>query len=271
MRLKENFFWDDSLLILEGMPDGYKYSNILLKMYLRSLKFDGRLVVNNAIPYDVNMLASVTGHDESTIRCALDAFKALGLIEVLDNGAIYMLNIQNFIGESSTEADRVREYRANIAAEKAKCTNLVQMYDERTPEIEIKKEIEKEIKKEQELNIDTKVSVNKVDYQMFANQFNSICISLPKVTKLTDKRKKAIKSRLKTFSEEEIIRAFEMVEESDFCSGRSGSWQASFDWLFTNDSNITKVLEGNYKNKGSVAAESADDARQRFYDEWKDV
>lgn len=36
----------------------------------------------------------------------------------MDNGAIYMLDIQNFIGKTSTEADRKKVYRAKIATEK---------------------------------------------------------------------------------------------------------------------------------------------------------
>lgn len=41
LKLKENFFESDEAIILESMPDGYIYSNILLKLYLRSLKNDG--------------------------------------------------------------------------------------------------------------------------------------------------------------------------------------------------------------------------------------
>ena len=40
------------------------------------------------------------------------------LVEVLDNGAIYMMDIQNFIGQSSTEADRQRKYYRRIQDEK---------------------------------------------------------------------------------------------------------------------------------------------------------
>ena len=38
MRLKEDFFDTEELLLLENQPDGEKYSNILLKLYLKSLK-----------------------------------------------------------------------------------------------------------------------------------------------------------------------------------------------------------------------------------------
>ena len=147
LRLKDNFFDSDELKILESMKDGYLYSNILLKLYLRSLKNDGKLVVNDRIPYNAEMLASVTGHQIGTVKQALSIFKDLGLIDVLENGAIYMLDIQNFIGKGSSEADRKREYRQRIENDRTNVqTNLRQISEKSPPEIEI--ELEKEIEKE---------------------------------------------------------------------------------------------------------------------------
>lgn len=117
-KLKDNFFDSDSMIILESMQDGYIYSNILLKLYLKSLKNDGKLMVNDRIPFNSTMLAQVTRHNVGDIDRALSTFKELDLIEILDNGAIYMLDVQNFVGRSSTEADRKREYRDRIDREK---------------------------------------------------------------------------------------------------------------------------------------------------------
>lgn len=154
LKLKENFFDTDEMIILESMPDGYLYSNILLKLYLRSLKNEGKLMFNDRIPFNATMLAQVTRHSMGVVEKAMSIFNNLDLIEVLDNGAIYISDIQNFIGESSTEADRIRDYRKRIEEEKAieneGCTNVqkksVQMYDKSTPELEIEIDIEKEIK-----------------------------------------------------------------------------------------------------------------------------
>ena len=147
LRLKDNFFDSDELKILESMKDGYLYSNILLKLYLRSLKNDGKLVVNDRIPYSADMLASVTG-----------------LIDVLDNGAIYMLDIQNFIGKGSSEADRKREYRQRIETERTNVqtnvqTNLRQISEKSPPEIEI--ELEKDIEIEKEIHSSAKSTTTK--------------------------------------------------------------------------------------------------------------
>ncbi|MBU3146607.1 phage replisome organizer N-terminal domain-containing protein [Clostridium sp. CF012] len=156
LKLKDNFFDSDEIKILENMPNGYKYSNILLKLNLMSLKFQGALRLNEYIPYNLEMIVALVGHDIDTVRVALDIFERLKLTETLDNGTIYMLNIESLIGKSSTEADRKREFRLKIEDEKeglAKGTNVRRLSDicppckdERPPEIE--KEIELEIKKE---------------------------------------------------------------------------------------------------------------------------
>ena len=49
MKLKENFFTDAKMVILESMQDGLLYSNLLLKMYLMSLKYNGILMNRGAL------------------------------------------------------------------------------------------------------------------------------------------------------------------------------------------------------------------------------
>lgn len=123
MKLKEDFFDTEEMIILEGMQDGYIYSNILLKLYLKSLKTNGRLMLRDFIPYNAEMIANITRHNVSSVKVALDIFIKLGLIEVLDDGAIYMKDIQNFVGSSSSEADRKRAYRLKIKEEKERLEN----------------------------------------------------------------------------------------------------------------------------------------------------
>ena len=136
MRLKDNFFDSNEIVLLESMPDGYLYSNILLKLYLRSLKDRGKLMFNDRIPYNAQMIATITRHQVGTVEKALKIFIDMGLIEILDSGAIYMLDIENYIGTSSTEAERVREYRRRLKeAKQLEMKEDVQMYDKATLEI----------------------------------------------------------------------------------------------------------------------------------------
>lgn len=145
LKLKENFFDSDEMILLESMQDGYLYTNILLKMYLRSLKDEGRLMVSGRIPYNSDMLSRVLRHPVGVVEKALQIFNELGLITVLESGAIYMMDIQNFIGKSSSEGDRKRAYRRRIELED-KCPDICPT--KRPPEIEIKKDKELQLKKE---------------------------------------------------------------------------------------------------------------------------
>ena len=108
LKLKDDFFERPEIKVLESMQNGYKYSNLLLKLYLKSLRFEGALRLNEYIPYNTEMISAIVGMDVDTVKVAFDIFKQLKLIEVLDSGTIYMLDIQNFIGKSSTEGDRKR-------------------------------------------------------------------------------------------------------------------------------------------------------------------
>ena len=111
LKLKENFFDSDSIVLLEDMKDGILYSNILLKLYLKSLKNGGKLQLDEHIPYTAQMIATLTRHQIGTVERALEIFRQLGLVEQLDSGAFYMTDIELMIGQSSTEAERKRAAR----------------------------------------------------------------------------------------------------------------------------------------------------------------
>ena len=152
LKLKENYFDDDSIVLLESMQDGVLYSNILLKLYLKSLKHGGRLQLDEDIPYTAQMIATITRQQIGTVERALQIFLKLGLVEVLDSGTFYMSNIELLIGQSSTEAERKRAARLQNKALSALRTSGGHLSDIRPPEIEIEleKEIEIEIEKERE-------------------------------------------------------------------------------------------------------------------------
>ena len=145
LKLKENYFDDDSIVLLESMQEGVLYSNILLKLYLKSLKHGGRLQLDEDIPYTAQMIATITRQQIGTVERALQIFLKLGLVEVLDSGTFYMSNIELLIGQSSTEAERKRAARLQNKSLSAPRTNGGHLSDIRPPEIEI--ELEKEIEK----------------------------------------------------------------------------------------------------------------------------
>lgn len=88
-----------------------------------------------------------------------------------------------------------------------------------------------------------------VDYQLIADMYNETCVSFPRLTTLSDARKKAIKARMNTYSIGDFQRLFEKAEQSNFLKGANDrNWSATFDWLIK-DTNMAKVLDGNYDDK----------------------
>ncbi len=95
---------------------------------------------------------------------------------------------------------------------------------------------------------------NPVPYQKIKDLYNDICKSFSRVITISATRKKAIAARWKEYGEniEAFETLFKMAEESNFLKGENERhWTATFDWLMKS-ANMTKVLEGNYQNKGSV-------------------
>lgn len=94
-------------------------------------------------------------------------------------------------------------------------------------------------------------------YQKISDLYNSTCLSFPKLTKLSDARKKAIKARLNIYNVDDFEKLFTLAEDSKFLKGGNDrSWSATFDWLIK-DSNMAKVLDGNYENKAQQSQTKA--------------
>ena len=151
LKLKENYFDEDAIVLLESMQDGVLYSNILLKLYLKSLKNGGKLQLDENIPYTAQMIATITRQQVGTVERALQIFMKLGLVEPLQNGALYMSNIELLIGQSSTEGERKRRARRALQEQKTlpeavadKCPPERELEIEKEKEIEIELEIKRE-------------------------------------------------------------------------------------------------------------------------------
>lgn len=114
MKLKENFFTTEKMVILESAQDGLLYSNLLLKMYLMSLKHSGILMLGDGLPHTPQTIATFTRHQIGTVERALKLFTEFGFVEVLTDGAYYMADIQLLIGQSSTEGERKKKERMRL-------------------------------------------------------------------------------------------------------------------------------------------------------------
>ena len=150
LKLKENYFDDDSIVLLESMQDGMIYSNILLKLYLKSLKNSGKLQLDDRIPYTAPMIATLTRQQIGTVERALQIYLKLGLMEMLPDGCYYMSNIELLIGKSSTEGERKKQARLALQSQKDGGQMSGHLSAICPPEIELERKIELEIEREKE-------------------------------------------------------------------------------------------------------------------------
>ena len=116
--MSDNRYNSETMVILESMQDGLLYSNLLLKMYLMSLKSGGILMLNDHLPHTHQTIATFTRHQVGTVERALKVFLEFGLVEILTDGAYYMADIQLLIGQSSTEGERKKKERMRLKRQK---------------------------------------------------------------------------------------------------------------------------------------------------------
>lgn len=154
LKLKDDFFEDDTVAWLEEQENGKDYIIFYLKLCLKSLQDDGKLiryVGEKLIPYDVRALSKLTNTSADTVAVAMKTFIEIGLIERLESGEIYLTQINEMIGSETDSAKRMRKKRILESTKiqelstPSQCDTNVQKSD---TDIDKDKELDKELKKE---------------------------------------------------------------------------------------------------------------------------
>lgn len=250
--------------MMVGMFDGMSFKKIkrakiggesfrdkLTAIWFELMDFAGRCNHGGAfispaeIPFtDIADIATMIDRDEEELRLCMAFYIKEGMITIIDD--VYSLTnwaeYQNKEGlEKIREQTRLRvaRHRENKKLLCGSVSGNVTVTQSNALEEDKDKEVDKEI--------DNKDKI--VDCQQIVDLYHSICISFPSVRSLSDSRKKAIKARLRTYTLDDFRTVFENAEASSFLKGGNDrNWSANFDWLIK-DSNMTKVLEGQYTDK----------------------
>ena len=208
LQLKEDFFFFFSIQWLEEQqPKGKEYALFYLKLCLKSLKTNGiliRNVGNFLIPYDNKKLAELTKTDFDTVTIAMELLKKIGLIQLLDNGEIYISQLENLIGSKSIGAFKKEQQR--ILKDKGG-----QLSTECPPKIEIEQDIELKIEQEKELKIDNNIALpvptlpSKKDLQIqYEKEFNKLWEYYPNKKGKDQAKNKYILARKQGTTYEEV-------------------------------------------------------------------
>ena len=250
IKITVNIFDDEKILLIESLPDADSIIVIWFKLLCLSGKQNnhGVFMLNDSIPYTDEMLATIFRRKVTTVKMALETFERFGMIARID-GAVTIPNWgkHQSLDQLENRQEYMREYMRNYRQKQKSITCKVNGKTNSKANVS---SLEEDKNKKENKNI---------NYQLIADMYNELCSSFPKITKLSDRRKKTIRARMNQgYTIEDFKRLFESAEASSFLKGGNGrDWSASFDWLIQ-DGNMAKVLDGNYKGR----KESAKDEQQ---------
>jgi predicted phage replisome organizer len=150
LKLKKDFFKRHDIQIIEAMPNGKDYILFYLKMLVESVDHDGNLRFNDTIPYNENMLATITNTNIDIVRSAMKVFTDLKMIEVLEDSTIFMAEVERMLGTETYWAEQKRKQKQNKLLKGGKCPENVQTISNESNQeldIDIELDIDKDIKK----------------------------------------------------------------------------------------------------------------------------
>lgn len=263
IKIVTDIFDDEKMLLIDGMPERDGIIVIWFKLLCLAGKQNncGLLTLTDRIAYTDEMLSQVFRRPLNTVRLALETFEQFGMIEIIND----TIAISNWEKHQNQDAmDKIREQNRQRVAKyrnKQKSTLEISENDKCnvtvTLPVTLRNATDIDIDKDIDNIEDNKLSSlsknecfdKKYTSKDIVNLYHDICKSYPKVKALSEKRKTAIKLRLKSYGYDAIKDVFTKAEASDFLKGKNNrNWTATFDWLIVSDNNFCKVLDGNYDN-----------------------
>lgn len=273
IKITTDIFDDEKILLIESLPEADSLIVIWFKLLCLAGKMNnsGVFMLNDKIAYTEKMLATIFRRKEATVKLALETFEQFGMVEVVDN----VITIPNWgkhqsLDQLENKKEYQREYMREYREKQKKLTCKTNSKTNSKANVSsLEGDKEKDIEEEREREGEGDKIRESTSYQLIADMYNDTCVSFPRLTTLSDARKKAIKARLKTYSVEDFQRLFDKAEDSNFLKGGNDrNWSATFDWLIK-DTNMAKVLDGNYDNKTSPTPPRKNDAAQELDDYYK--
>lgn len=144
LKLKKDFFQRHEIRIIESLPNGKEYLLFYLKLMCEATSHEGNLRFSDCIPYSEEMLSTITNTNIDVVRSAIKYLSDLKLMEILDDGTIYLEEVKRLTGSETGQT--IRKNEAKVVKNTAP---LPLSYPNRTleQEQEIELEIEKDIYK----------------------------------------------------------------------------------------------------------------------------
>lgn len=111
LKLKRDFFKRHDIRIVEEMTNGKEYILFYLKLLCESVDHDGSLRFSDEVPYNDEMLSVITNTNIDIVRSAVKVFTELRMMEILDDGTLYLREVETMIGSASASENALRQAR----------------------------------------------------------------------------------------------------------------------------------------------------------------
>ena len=262
------------------------FIHLLLSAAHDSYKYRGITVDRGQLVFGYQAVADANGLTYSQVRTAIRKLKSTGEIEMESDNHVTILTVNNYEKYQNQRDRQMTDKNSKIAqtddrqiADKnldiigsdgtsrseARQTDDRQIADKSQTNRNIQ-ECRRMYKKVEEL-YPARAREEKRDFDDVAfqvvSEFNRVCVDLPKVSKLTEIRKRLLfNDGVMDKPLSEYTTLFEKVHASDKLCGRGDlSWRADFDWIIKNN---VKISEGTYDNV-AVREKPPDKSRGGMY------
>lgn len=249
LKLRETFFNETYIKAMRTFKNGDSLVLTYLEMALYSLKTNGVIECGELTPSLADEISIAINEPVTRVKKTIELLTKARVAE-LDGDRLYLTEMMKLMGTETTSAERMRRLRSRKSGELPPSQSDSAVTSPVTKSMTAEIELEKESEKESDAPLPPAGETCGCDEVI--SQFNSICVSLNKVSGMTEQRRKAVQSALQAVGQEKLTELFRKAEASDFLTKRNSTgWKAGFDWLLKPE-NYTKVLEGNYDDRSAA-------------------
>ncbi len=111
LKFYKDFLKSPQMKVIRKMPNGAEYILLYMALMLESIESVGHLRLNDSVPYNNDMLASITDTNIDIVRTGMKLFEELGMIQILPDKTIFLPDVPKLTGKECDSASRVRKYR----------------------------------------------------------------------------------------------------------------------------------------------------------------
>jgi predicted phage replisome organizer/uncharacterized phage protein (TIGR02220 family) len=175
IKLSTTMFDDTKIKLIQALPE----SDAIIVIWVRLLTLagqsnaEGQVFISENMPYNEEMFSTLFNKPVNTIRLAIDTLKVFGMIDIFENGTIFVnnwekhQNIEGMDKIKTQNAERARKYREKKKLKQLKNSNVTSRDGHA---LDIEEDIEKDKDKEEEIDKEKKNNIPFSEIITFLNE-----------------------------------------------------------------------------------------------------